>query len=455
MSTMVSPIKINAFRKLLGNPTTPKTSTVKFVNGVLQNEAAAIANTNTQVSKEDILQLQANVNLQLQNQNEFLKSEIKAMADKLLPTQKLEDMLTKFNETWSENSANLWKHCLEDRETINSQEKKLTTLQKDLNRKTQAVESKCSNLTQSFNVEIGDVKSEILKLTMDEAANALVVGDVQKRMQDAENCLNQIPSNTLLIGDVQTQLDALQTTIDGLSSRMAAVEGSKKNNQMYNFSSPVKERIELNYATNELSSPHLLLMDSNGMKVDVKRLSRDPNFTCEKVFTPAWKDIKNYVEQVVCENTEMVEKIFIHVGTNDFDSNDSIVITSLIEEGINALKDKFKQAEITMCSIIPRKHDTYKNEIKLVNDFILGSRKRLKVTVIDLGSIIKQFMFYDEKHVNPTGLHNLINAVKFAILGLFPSFDQGKDVSSYGGRGRGRGRGRGQSRGPGRGFYKN
>ena len=110
-----------------------------------------------------------------------------------------------------------------------------------------------------------------------------------------------------------------------------------------------------------------------------------------------------------------------------------------------------------MCTIIPRKDDELKDDIKLVNDFLHGSKKRLGISVIDLGAV-HSTMCYDRKHLNHDGLRILISAARFTFTGVFP----GEPVQTnnryrnrgfrghYGNGGRGRGGTRGGRRDGGR-----
>ena len=127
-----------------------------------------------------------------------------------------------------------------------------------------------------------------------------------------------------------------------------------------------------------------------------------------------------------------------------------------------SLQRFFPNSEITMCTIIPRKNDELKDDIRMVNEFLLGSKRRLRITLLDLGAVHSS-MCYDRKHINHDGLRILISAARFTFTGVFPgdvSQNQGnRDRGNHGGGGRYgqrryyRGNGRGGGRGRGRGGW--
>ena len=154
------------------------------------------------------------------------------------------------------------------------------------------------------------------------------------------------------------------------------------------------------------------------------------------------------MDEVQCEDPNMVEKIFIHVGTNDFDHGDAVMVCTLMEEGIGRLKQKFPRAALTLCTIIPRKSGNKNEDIQLVNQFLTKSQQRLAVGIINLERV-KSTMFYNEKHLNGEGLRILINATIFTFTGLFPAVNfpkrqqrGGNGWNNYGGSGGGPGNGK-------------
>ena len=178
-----------------------------------------------------------------------------------------------------------------------------------------------------------------------------------------------------------------------------------------------------------------MLVDSNGMKVKEDKLSREESFVCQKFFTPKWRDVSNFCTQIQCDNKDMVQKIVVHVGTNDFDDSEAIAITGLMEENIELLKQSFPKAELTVCTIIPRRNNNRHEDIKLINDFLQGSKKRWKIDILNLGPITPKYL-KDEKHLDNIGLHFLITAMRYAFTGLLP-FEGGnkrKRFSNGGGR---------------------
>ena len=122
---MSSPSKINGLN-LLGYGTPHK---IKFKNGVQVEPALNEIEEESVLSKKDLETLQKNLNLTLQQQNEGLKDELKAIQESILPLKDLTSTITTFINETKENISNLWKHCLEDRDTLEHIESKIKALE--------------------------------------------------------------------------------------------------------------------------------------------------------------------------------------------------------------------------------------------------------------------------------------------------------------------------------------
>ena len=88
-----------------------------------------------------------------------------------------------------------------------------------------------------------------------------------------------------------------------------------------------------------------------------------------------------------------------------------------------------------------------KDEISLVNDYLRGARKMLKVALIDLSPITAD-MLYDNKHLGGKGKHYLISSIQVALTGILPIFNTNSNNNNSGRNSRGaRGGGRYRRRG--------
>lgn len=425
-----------------GNKTPTITHQAKTLNDGKNNELSAGVSVPVVASKNDnevlgttkthhesiLLELQANFNLQLQRQEEGFKEQLNILTERLPAANWCADIAKSMQDT-AENTSKLWAHCLEDRENIESLNKKQITLsnkviklQKRNTEQDQGYENLSSDVTGLLRST--SEQQEVVKENFASIQNAIriIEGDLATMKQTVA------PKEQLQ--KLQADLSEARSVIDQLS------RGSHSRGSQSPVTDPVEHR-ERCYEQENISGPNLMLVDSNGRKVDENRLGVDD---CKKIYTPTWDDIKKMLTQAQCDNPDRLERIFIHVGTNNFDLQDSIGVTNIMEEGFQLLKGKFPNAEITMCTIIPRKDDNKKEEIKLVNEFLHGSKRRLGINVIDLGAI-HSTMCYDEKHINHSGIRILINATKFALTGLFPAEDTYNNTNRNNGRGRGNGRG--------------
>ena len=93
----------------------------------------------------------------------------------------------------------------------------------------------------------------------------------------------------------------------------------------------------------------------------------------------------------------------------------------------------------------------------MVNEFLHGSKKRLQISLLDLGAV-HSTMCYDRKHLNHDGLRILISAARFTFTGVFPG-EQTQKNNRYrehnGGNGRYSNRGSRRGGGRGRGGWGN
>ena len=426
-------------------------------------------------TKSLLLSLQSSMNAQLQKQDEALKDHLQEMS-KRLPAHGWCDQISKSLDNTATNTANLWKHCLEDRESITSigiNLKQVDAARRQLGGKVQNLENHQSQLSATtselktnFESLSAEFSSYLLTDSEQQSSTSQDLSLLKNQMEEMRKDISDLKGrntqhfssstpqqhqplpHTLASEIVSTkaQQQQLQVQLEQMKKDIASFANNATTNHQKNSSSKHRER---SYVDELIEYPNLMLVDSNANKIDENRLGE--YVACNKLYTPTWEDIKQMITQVQCNNPDIVEKIFIHVGTNNFDNSSAVQVCDVLEEGLGLLKRKFPKAEITMCSIIPRKNDEMVEEIRLVNEFLHGSKKRLGISLIDLGAV-HHTMCYDRKHLNHDGVRILISAARFTFTGVFPgepsqknNRDQNDTRGRYNGgrnrRGRYRGRG--------------
>ena len=113
------------------------------------------------------------------------------------------------------------------------------------------------------------------------------------------------------------------------------------------------EHKKISYRDIEIKEEVLLLVDSNGAKVDESRLSRD--VACKKVFTPTWNHVKDMLQALNGKCLKNIKQIWVHVATNDTSTNESLKIIQCIAESLGNMKSSFPEAEISVSKVIPQK----------------------------------------------------------------------------------------------------
>ena len=448
---MNSPMKIENVVKLRGNDQ-PSPIKLRFADGK-QVPHTFITSNEQYVLKEDLRSFQQSINKQISDHTESIKEEISKLK---YPPANLEEyttldgVLKEFMASCAANNANVWKHCLEDRDTLEKQETKVASLEiglKNAHAKIRALESSRDTITNEIadistnKVEIGVVRGlqdDIKVLHSKLSSTAL---------SNSQNLSTKVDTQNGIISEIQDALKVMKGQVRNLQQEVFLKTkdnhlGGSQRNDGRNNTNQVQS-----YSDKTVTAHNLMLVDSNGSKIDENRLSRDPGFKCNKFFTPTLEDIINFCSQVQCEHADLVAKIVINVGTNNFDTQDSVHITSTFKEVINLLQAKFKEAEIYVCTIIPRAGEEMKEEISLVNDYLRGARKMLKVAIIDLSPITAD-MLYDNKHLGGKGKHYLISSIQMALTGILPIFNTNNNNNNSGRNSRGaRGGGRYRRRG--------
>ena len=380
---------------------------------------------NPSQNDELILQLQANINLQMEKQNELIKQQFERIESRL-PSVEFCSHITNFMQQTDAKTAELYGMCLKEQENIERIDKNLLLVykkQKETADRLSRLETSISQitpLTTDNSTHIQSLRDEVDKFHTDiqqiNTTNNIQTKQFLSEIAAVKSTATRPPAphpSAGVIADIQSQ-------IQRIAKELEAVAAVKNNIRSVH---PPKQHKELSYDDKEITATNLLLVDSNGRKVDENRIADDPDFTCDKIYTPTWEDIGKLITQGTCENPASVQKIFVHVGTNNFDNADAVKVCNVMEEGVKQLRSTFTEATITLCTIVPRKNNKKKEDIDLVNDFLIKSKRRLGIEVIDLGRV-KPSMCYDEKHLNNEGLRILVHAVIFTFTGLFPAISQ-------------------------------
>ena len=114
-----TPFKIKEVKNASGETTPIKfSSPISFQNQSLDNK-------NTVASKEDLLLLQGSTNNQLAEHMAVIKQELEEIKSRLTPTEQLSKLL----EEQKTINANLWTHCVSDRESIEDHETRIKSLE--------------------------------------------------------------------------------------------------------------------------------------------------------------------------------------------------------------------------------------------------------------------------------------------------------------------------------------
>ena len=139
--------------------------------------------------------------------------------------------------------------------------------------------------------------------------------------------------NNDTFGILQEELKCLK-----IMCQDSKIIGQSTPNDRHNIKAIVHKKISYTYI--EIKEEVLLLVDSNGAMVDESRLSRD--VACKKVFTPTWNHVKDMLQALNGKCLKNVKQIWVHVGTNDTSTNESLKIIQCIEESLGSFIQKPK-----------------------------------------------------------------------------------------------------------------
>ena len=163
----------------------------------------------------------------------------------------------------------------------------------------------------------------------------------------------------------------------------------------------------------------LLLTDSNGRSIDVRRLSPTAKsvqrHTC---YTLA--DVHTFVNETEVEKEP--KKILLQVGTNTLsnaDEPDPSAFFSEMGRTISALRGKFPNAKIFVSSLLPRKDHLHKAAME-INELMREGLDNIPATsFIDHQNISKADMF-DRLHLDTHGFYTFLCNIKYAMFHILP-----------------------------------
>ena len=84
------------------------------------------------------------------------------------------------------------------------------------------------------------------------------------------------------------------------------------------------------------------------------------------------------------------------------------------------IKETFPMATLHVANIIRRKSTQYDETITQINDFLKQFCRRNIINFMKY-EVDRSFLM-DEKHLNKSGFYILLNAVKYVLLGVVPTF---------------------------------
>ena len=166
----------------------------------------------------------------------------------------------------------------------------------------------------------------------------------------------------------------------------------------------------------EIDCDILLVMASNGKKIDPNKLERGK--IGQKIWAPY---LKSATEKVCSAQVKKYpDKIFIGLGQNDVANEEERgSITDNFKKLCEATKSKFPDAEIYVASIFTRKDRRFQQEINNTNTALATYLRKGGMTLVN-NQNISHFNLYDTKHLNNQGLFIYLTNMKFAMFGKIP-----------------------------------
>ena len=124
----------------------------------------------------------------------------------------------------------------------------------------------------------------------------------------------------------------------------------------------------------------------------------------------------------VVEMKKVPSKVLINVGLNNIDHDHPSEIIKKGEAAVNLIRRKMPNSNIYINSILYRKDNKFKEEIRETNEhFIKLSRQLENVIFINNANITTNHMF-DTKHLNRSGFFTFITNIKYVLFGYLPQF---------------------------------
>ena len=412
------------------------TQVIGLANGILSEEniKSSIRTSPDKMfaTRGDMLLLQASINKQLVSQNELMKNELHSIKAILSPlSQSLEDV-NKHIATTNDQLIKLWEaKILTDEELAkvkdgyNTLDKKFKKHSNDIGDLKKEVQLLKEIKNCSCKEELGNLKNQVVTMGHHQTITDKIK-DVEVRCDRIEGeTMFNIKEDIISLSNKNSEFKSIQGNQIKLEAEVLHLK-----NKINNIPAPVSQstssttpkatikKKEVNYDNVKIESEIILLVDSNGAKVDPERLSREAK--CQKIFTPTWSHVKDLIKKLKKSqsNFQNVKQIWTHIGTNDTDSNEPLEIIINIEETLGEVKKLFPEAIIHVSKIIPRKSNDFVECISRVNDFIDTLCRKNRFNKVNYR--ISEKMLDDEKHVNKKGFSVLLGTLKYVLFGIVP-----------------------------------
>ena len=391
-------------------------------------------------TKSDLLKLQATINEHLINQNSLLKKEMRDIKKMIAPVNesletfeqhmiRTNEQLIKLYESSLLNEENVTKmksrqKGCEDKCKINCDAIKILKadimdLRKGINDNKSLVSSNNDSIVMD---EMFTLKKELESMKEDyHQTKKSLDWDAESQSDILQNITNKLSALRLLCQDIETETKILTTSSDKNKVQITQLNAKleKATNMVTNQhagTGSANNHKDISYVDVVVKEDILLLVDSNGAKIDENKLSRD--HSCKKVFTPTWTHVKDFLEVINTEFLGNVKQIWVHVGTNDTDNNDPLKVIQIMEINLALIKRTFPEAEIFISKIIPRKSMKFLQCIDDINKFLASYCRQHDLSLFKYKADAN--MLDDEKHLNRKGFQIMLGALKYVLFDIVP-----------------------------------
>ena len=176
---------------------------------------------------------------------------------------------------------------------------------------------------------------------------------------------------------------------------------SSNDNQFSSNPESCRSRITKEKSDTSIDSDIVMIMDSNGGKINPKLLYPVDGSNARKMYCPLLEDFENLLEHCSFEKSPTV--VILHFGTNNLDTSDPNNVITKLTEISTALSTKLPSSKIVVRGFLPRK-DFSSRDIHNMNTE-LSKKLQLKPNIhfaahANLNNQEATKMLGDEKHLN-------------------------------------------------------